>query len=134
MRVKNALFLNDSSERIIQKMESDSFLTVSNLKSGKHGSKTMETPLYPRATDGVRRLQQARYFTRTTTHHIPRRSFSEPARQYCKALLSFSFYITKPGALPLMKKTSRVFYTGCVEGGLGWGRWVMRERKGDDCC
>ena len=120
--------------RIIQKMESDSFLTVSNLKSEKHGSKTMETPLYPGATDGVRRLQQARYFTRATTHHIPHRSFSEPAKQYCKALLSFSFYITKPGALPLMKKTSRVFYTGCVEGGLGWGRWVMRERKGDDCC
>lgn len=85
--------------RIVHKMESDSFLTVANLQSEKHGSKTMETPLYPGATDGVRRLQQARYFPRATTHHIPHRSFSEPARQYCKALLSFSFYITKPGAV-----------------------------------
>jgi hypothetical protein len=53
--------------------------------------------------------------------HIPRRSLSEITRQYCEGPLSFSFYITKPEALPLMKKTFRVLYTGRVQGeGIGW--------------
>lgn len=43
------------------------------------------------------------------------------AGQYCKGPLSFSFYITKPEALSLMKKTFRVLYTGHVEGeGVAW--------------
>jgi hypothetical protein len=116
------------------------FLTISNPKSENHGSKTMETLQYPGATAGVRSYLQVCYFTRAPTRHILHLSLNEPPRQYCKALLSFSFSITKPGALSLMKKTFGVLYTGRVgwEGGwdgvLGVGCWVMRERKGDDCC
>lgn len=58
------------------------------------------------------------------------RSASQPGN-IAKLYVRFRFYITKPGALLLMKKTSRVFYTGCVEGAVGWGRRVIRERKGE---
>jgi hypothetical protein len=52
--VKTLYQKNFSLEKIVQNSEADGFLTISNLKSENHGSKTMETLLYPGATDGVR--------------------------------------------------------------------------------
>jgi hypothetical protein len=59
--------------RIVRIMQSDSFLTVWNLKSEKHGSKTMETPLYPGATDGLRRFAASSLFYKSdhSSHSSP---------------------------------------------------------------